>query len=67
LTRPYNRGMPPEDHQYWEMMREIEQRRDSLARMCMVAESAARVFLLLIVAGCALFVGTVTLTMVLLP
>ena len=33
----------------------------------MVAESAARVFLLLIAAGCALFVGTVTLTMVLLP
>jgi hypothetical protein len=56
-----------QEDQWLDMMRDIERRRDSLARLCMVAESAARVFFLLIAAGCALFVGAVTMTMVLLP
>ena len=53
------------EDQYIQMMREIEERRDSLARLCMVAESAARVFMLCVVAGCALFATACALTAVL--
>lgn len=53
------------EDQYYKMMREIELRRDSLARLCMVAESAARVFMLCVFAGCAMFVTAIAIAVVL--